>query len=117
MGKFIKKAILFCLIFAVLFQGVTILLMSKTYQVSPNLNYSFSPYHMANKVTGFYEIVKDTLDVVFLGSSHVHTNVNPLVIYNKYGITSYDFTADSVFFLKNSLLWLRITLLIFGRFL
>ena len=32
-------------------------------------------------------------EVVFIGSSHVHYNINPLQIFDEYGITSYDFAS------------------------
>lgn len=38
---------------------------------------------------GFYEIEKDTLDVLFIGSSHAFSSVSPEDIFNDYGITGY----------------------------
>ena len=38
---------------------------------------------------GTYYEDKDTIDVLFLGSSHVYCGVSPYEIYNEYGITSY----------------------------
>lgn len=38
---------------------------------------------------GFYAEEKNSLDVVFIGSSSLWTSINPLTIYEKEGITSY----------------------------
>ena len=39
---------------------------------------------------GFYELKKDTVDVLFLGSSHTYASFCPQVLYDEYGITSYN---------------------------
>lgn len=94
MSRFVRKGIVFFAIFIILFQFITMLFVLKTYPASNNLNQWFSPYSLANKITGFQEMEKDTLDVVFVGSSHVHVNINPLIMYQTYGIKGYDFSAD-----------------------
>lgn len=43
----------------------------------------------------FYEIEKYSLDVINIGSSHVFCSINPLEMYRKKGITSYNFAAGS----------------------
>ena len=58
---------------------------------------------------GFYKIDKDTVDVLFLGSSHAAAAFNPQVIYDKYGITSYNLGSEqqnlvvSYYWLKEAL--------------
>ncbi|SDB65397.1 hypothetical protein [Butyrivibrio sp. INlla16] len=58
---------------------------------------------------GFYKMDKDTVDVVFLGSSHAAAAFNPQVIYDKYGITSYNLACEqqnlvvSYYWLKEAL--------------
>jgi hypothetical protein len=37
----------------------------------------------------------DTVDVVFVGSSHIYTDVNPAVLWEEYGIASYDFAGSN----------------------
>ncbi len=37
----------------------------------------------------FYEQEKDTVDLLVLGSSHAYMNINPAVLYDEYGISSY----------------------------
>ncbi|PTY39721.1 SGNH/GDSL hydrolase family protein [Brachyspira hampsonii] len=43
----------------------------------------------------FYEQKTNTIDLLILGSSHVHYNINPAALYNKYGIAAYNFTSGS----------------------
>ena len=38
---------------------------------------------------GFYDLKKNTADILYLGSSHVYTGFSPQVLYDEYGITSY----------------------------
>lgn len=54
-------------------------------------------------IEGFYNEPEKSLDVVFIGSSHIYCDVNPLYLWNNYGITSYDFsmagqTMDNSFY-------------------
>lgn len=44
------------------------------------------------RVRQFYQ-EEQRPEVVFIGSSHVHYNINPLQIFDEYGITSYDFAS------------------------
>ena len=39
---------------------------------------------------GFYAEEKDSLDAVFIGSSTMWASLNPLVMYNERGFTSYN---------------------------
>lgn len=41
----------------------------------------------------FYEQPENSIDVAFMGSSHIHCNINPYELYEQYGIASYDFSA------------------------
>ncbi|MBE5882071.1 MAG: hypothetical protein E7289_07195 [Lachnospiraceae bacterium] len=38
----------------------------------------------------FYELPKDTVDVLVLGSSHAFVDVNPEILYDEYGLAAYD---------------------------
>lgn len=59
-------------------------------------------------VHSFYEIEENTLDVLFLGSSHLYYGVQPNELWNEYGITSYvmgspeQTAATSYFLLKEA---------------
>ena len=44
-------------------------------------------------MAGFYAEPDDTLDILFLGSSHVFCGVNPLCIFDETGLRSYDLAS------------------------
>lgn len=46
-------------------------------------------------VDGFYAEKKNDIDVVVVGSSNSFCTVNPLVLYEEYGIAAYDFGSSS----------------------
>lgn len=41
----------------------------------------------------FYEQGKDTIDVLFVGTSHVYCDINPAYVYDETGICSYDLST------------------------
>lgn len=43
----------------------------------------------------FYKQPKDSVDVLFVGSSRVFCNIEPSVLWNEYGISSYDLATNS----------------------
>lgn len=51
-------------------------------------------YDTTRKVEGFYAEERNSLDFVFVGSSQMFTSVVPAVLWEEYGITSYDFGAN-----------------------
>lgn len=66
-------------------------------------------YDTTRKIEGFYEEEKNSLDFVFVGSSQMFTSVVPAVLWEEYGITSYDFGANeqpmylSYYYIKEAL--------------
>lgn len=46
-------------------------------------------------INGFYEEEKNSIDVIFIGSSNCFCTINPMILYDKYGITAYDFASSS----------------------
>ena len=44
-------------------------------------------------IKGFYEEPKDSLEVVVTGNSDTYRGFSPMYLYNKYGISSYNFVA------------------------
>ena len=42
-----------------------------------------------NMIGGFYEEPKNSLDVLFIGSSSMFCNVNPLILFKEEGFASY----------------------------
>lgn len=71
--RILLKIEIFVLIFAVILGSVTFVMRNK------NKGYSH---------TSFYE-KSNNFDVLFFGTSHIHSSFNPLQLYNKYGIVSY----------------------------
>lgn len=59
--------------------------------------------------TGFYKMPKDSVDVLFFGSSHAASGFNPQELYDRYGITSYNLGCEqqnllvSYYWLKEAL--------------
>lgn len=43
----------------------------------------------------FYKEPHNTLDVIFLGSSHIYSGISPMEMWNAYGIVGYDVTSSS----------------------
>ena len=44
---------------------------------------------------GFYDLERDTADLLFLGSSHVFSSFCPQALYDEYGITSYNLSMGN----------------------
>ncbi len=87
--------------------GFVLLLHVFTNIVSPkylfNTEYSSPETEMWE---GFDELQKNSLDFLFVGSSHFYNGVNPVVIYEKTGYTSYTMTCSgadmpTAYFLTN----------------
>ena len=83
--RFITKCICFFLIFAILFVVIQENLRDK---------WAEGEYDVSVKVDGFYAEEPDTLDVVFVGSSQMYADMAPAVLFDRFGITSYDFCAN-----------------------
>ncbi|MEI0495618.1 SGNH/GDSL hydrolase family protein [Brachyspira intermedia] len=90
------KIVCFVLIFCVLLYSVSRVLRFK--------------YHGGIKpVDVFYQQPKKSIDVLFIGSSRVYCDIIPYVLFNDYGISSFNLTSDyqplwhSYFFIKEAL--------------
>ena len=85
---------------ALLLYGLTVFLKDKRVTFD---------YDTTRKVEGFYAEEKNSLDFVFVGSSQMFTSVVPAVLWEEYGITSYDFGANeqpmylSYYYIKEAL--------------
>lgn len=83
-----------------LLYGLTVLLKDKRVTFD---------YDTTRKVEGFYAEERESLDFVFIGSSQMFTSVVPAVLWEEYGITSYDFGANeqpmymSYYYIKEAL--------------
>lgn len=49
--------------------------------------------HREKLLEGLYANTEDQFDVVLLGSSHMNSGINPNVLWNQYGITSYNYAT------------------------
>lgn len=98
---FIGKCIGFVLLFAVCFR-----IYSRW--ITPKF-FTDIAWPTTTTYAGFYEIEKDTVDVLFLGSSHGITSFLPQELYDQYGITSYNLGCEqqgmvtSYYWLKEAL--------------
>lgn len=73
MKKNIMKSAIFILLFLIVISGLTILMLQKP--TTDNL--------------GFYEQRKNSIDVLYIGSSHTYCSISPLELYEEYGYTGY----------------------------
>jgi len=87
--KLITKGAIFCSIFFCL-----IFFLTKIFQPLWS-----NDYYMYQRVENFYETKNET-EVVFIGSSHMYCSVNPLLLFQEYGISGYNFSSSG----QNSLL-------------
>ncbi len=100
-GKRIKLAIK-----GILFAAVTLAAVWKVNEwIMPQSLYNELWSH-SSTFDDFYKLEKDSVDVLFMGSSHGATSFNPQIIYDEYGITSYNLSCpqQSVF---TTYYWLR----------
>lgn len=75
----------FILLFCLLFVLVSAVLRDKRI---------VGEYNPTTKIKGFYEEKRDSLDFVFVGSSQLYAHIAPAVLWQEYGMTSYDFAAN-----------------------
>ena len=54
---------------------------------------SIKTYHGIMQTRAMYAQPDDTVDVVFLGSSHIHCDVNTALLWDDYGIAGFDYSA------------------------
>jgi len=79
-GKKRIAAIIFVLLFLLLFYASDRVLSIKT-------------THGIRQARDMYAQPLNSIDVVFMGSSHIHCDVNTALLWEKYGIASYDYSA------------------------
>ena len=104
------------------------ILTSSLYYVNwllrPKYYSSNSPWPSTETYNGFYNMKKNTVDVLFLGSSVAVNNFCPQKIYNDYGIRSYNLGSEqqsiilSYFWLEEALRFQKPKVVVLeGRFL
>lgn len=91
------------LLAGVLFIGIGLLLYGRISEVLRRKSGTES-----DMIHSFYEVKEDSLDVLFLGSSHLYYGIQPNVLWREYGIAAYDMgsaeqtVASSYFLLKEA---------------
>ncbi|MCM1040077.1 MAG: hypothetical protein NC434_12220 [Ruminococcus sp.] len=96
--KFIGKVICFLLLFTIIFSVYT-------RWITPKFFTDIS-WPTTTTYAGFYDMEKDSVDVLFLGSSHAITSFLPQELYDRYGITSYNIGCEQQG-VVTSYYWLR----------
>lgn len=71
--------------------GFLLLLIVTIYLISSVLSIKSS--HGIDQQAGLYWQKEDTVDVVMMGTSHIHCNVNTALLWEKYGIAAYDYSG------------------------
>lgn len=79
--KKLLRIIVICLIFIIIFDRLTILLIRKGNGYGTD-------------VLNFYKQPKNSIDILFLGSSHAYTAFNPYLIEEKTGLSGYVFATQ-----------------------
>ena len=88
-GRRVIKLIFFFAALALLWAGATCVLKEKFYfKIKIN-----SPETEIWKE--FYGLEKNSLDVLFLGSSHVYNGINPVVFYEETGMRGFDLSSSN----------------------
>lgn len=82
--KTLKRVIIFIIIFIILF-----LFVNKLY----NPVGTTGEWKPSFTIIDYYKQSKDTVDVLFIGSSNVYADVSPLEIYGRTGTTAYSFAT------------------------
>ena len=90
--SYIIKAVLFALIFILLFA-----------YVSKVVTYP-SDYRNYQWIGGFYEEEEESLDAVYIGSSNCYAFWNSMTAWEEYGITVYPYSCNAMSFLATEYL-------------
>ncbi len=86
--KYIKRVLgmlCFLLLFYTAFNGASHLLMHKQVE---------GQWDMTAKVVGFYNEKPNSVDVLFFGSSHMYCSVDPAIVKEETGLSSYVFATQ-----------------------
>lgn len=80
-GKRLAGTVCFLLILVLLVSSLTFITRNK---------------NEADLVHPYYDEPENSLDVVFVGSSHVMCGIYPMELYREYGIAAYDYTSSAL---------------------
>ena len=94
---------------AISFTLLTLMIVGMVNQWMIPKNYYNDDWPSTNTFKDFYKLEKNSVDVLFLGSSFAISAFNPQVIYEEYGITGYNLASEqqsvliSYYWLKEAL--------------
>ncbi len=103
------KRNIFYLIKAVAFTIITVLVVLVINRMENPKYFYNSTWPTTATYTGFYKMPQNSVDVLFLGSSHAASGICPQELYDQYGITSYNLGCEqqnvlvSYYWLKEAL--------------
>lgn len=97
-GKYLVKGIIFTVILVVLIHFTNRLLIPKYYFTNM--------WPTTSVFGGLYQMERDSIDVLFLGSSVAEAQFIPQILYNDYGIRSYNLACEQQN-LVTSYYWLK----------
>ena len=82
----------------IIFISLTIFLINKVGEVFIPEKISENKYIQGQTISikGYYELPKNTLDVLFLGDSSLLSTISPMELWNDYGIVSYNYSVGSL---------------------
>ena len=83
MGKVrtISKCIILLALIGIMAASSVRLMMPKNYVQT-------TEWIATSNTKGFYDLNKNSVDVIFIGTSHCYSSFSPQELYNKYNITS-----------------------------
>ena len=81
-------------VMSIVFMLIVCVLYSAYVKVITPKYYTDQIYSTTVTYQGFYDLKKDTVDVLFLGSSHGACGFLPQVLYDEYKITSYNLSCE-----------------------
>ena len=84
-GKIILKTVVFLVIFCVLFSAANSILKRKAL---------VGAWNTTVKIGGLANEPKDSIDVMFFGSSHMYCSINPLELFHRSGVASYVYSVQ-----------------------
>lgn len=112
---FAARAVGFCIILT-----LTIILINKI--LVPKYYYN-DLWPTTSTYAGFYRMDEDSIDVLCLGSSHAAAGFNPQVIYDAYGIRSYNLACEqqnmftSYYWIKEALRYQKPQVILFDTYM
>lgn len=107
--KFLIKISFFIISIILSLLVLNIIFMHKIYDYAIEIGGETGLPYFSQRWAGFYEKDRDTIDMLFIGTSVVHGGVDVNYLYHEYGFTSYDLSEDQMtapniyYFLKEAL--------------